>query len=219
MLQPGKTTHGILLKYQIMAETQADNSTTRKFGGTGLGLVLSRRMAKALGGDVTIASSTIGQGSTFCIEFSAAASYKRDIKEKKIESSLDSSQANALYGLHVLVVEDSKDNQVLIDRVLKKRGALVEFASDGEEGVKKALGSLFDVVLMDLQMPILDGYGATKKLRKLGYAQPIIALSAHAMEEERKKTKEAGCNAHITKPLSINLLVKTLSPYVPKEIH
>ncbi len=198
---------------------QADNSTTRKFGGTGLGLVLARRMARALGGDVKIVSSDIGNGSTFMVEFTAEAVPKNmEIKENTSPHRLYSG-TDTLSGLRVLVVEDSKDNQILIDRVLSKRGALIEFASDGEEGVSKALASLYDVVLMDIQMPKLDGYGATKKLRSLGYSQPIIALTAHAMEEERRKTKEAGCDGHITKPLSVSLLVATLSQFVPEVLH
>ncbi len=192
---------------------QVDTSTTRKFGGTGLGLVLAQKMAKALDGDVRIITCESNKGCHFVITFKALrASPDLISKDSVIESPLLQG-TESLCGMSILVVEDSKDNQTLIHRVLTKRGALVEFASDGEEGVLKALHHFYHVVLMDIQMPKLDGYGATKKLRKAGYKQPIIALTAHAMEEERLKTKEVGCNGHITKPLDIPLLISTLSSF------
>lgn len=107
-----------------------------------------------------------------------------------------------LNGLKVLVVDDSDDNRFLIVRLLKKRGATVDEAADGHQGVSKALEGDFSIVLMDIQMPGLDGYEATQKLRASGYSTPIIALTAHATSEARDKCLEAGCTTHVTKPVS-----------------
>ena len=108
-----------------------------------------------------------------------------------------------LDGVRVLLVDDSADNRILIENILGRKGVVVESAQDGREGVDKALSKEFDLILMDIQMPILDGLQATKELRQKGYVKPIIALTAHAMIEERQKTHAAGCNAHLTKPIEI----------------
>ncbi len=189
---------------------QIDSSTTRKFGGTGLGLVLSRKMARAIDGDVQIVTCGVNKGCHFLITFSAKRATAKKITQVTPPKPQNQKNMNLLLGLRVLVVEDSKDNQTLIHKVLSKRGAAVDFASDGEEGVAMALSNFYHVVLMDIQMPKLDGYGATRKLREAGYQQPIIALTAHAMEEERIKTKAAGCDGHITKPLDTALLISTV---------
>lgn len=189
---------------------QIDSSTTRKFGGTGLGLVLSRKMARAIDGDVQIVSCRVNKGCHFLIKFSAKRVSTKQIIQVTPSEPQNLKNLKLLSGLKVLVVEDSKDNQTLIHKVLSKRGAAVDFASDGEEGVAMALSHFYHVVLMDIQMPRLDGYGATRKLREAGYQQPIIALTAHAMEEERIKTKAAGCDGHITKPLDTALLISTV---------
>ena len=190
---------------------QADNSTTRKFGGTGLGLVLSRRLAQALGGDVVIEQSAVLVGSTFVISFEPGEirfNTSRTFSDKPTPSPLP--LAGRLVGKKVLLVEDSKDNQALIRLLLSKHGAIVELAGDGLEGVQKAMQNQFNVILMDIQMPRMDGYEAIRELRKLGYVKPVFALTAHAMEEERKKTKEAGFNGHLTKPIDAGLLVQTI---------
>jgi CheY-like chemotaxis protein len=115
-----------------------------------------------------------------------------------------------LRGLRLLLAEDAKDNQILLERILRKRGATVTFADDGEDAVRKALTQNFDLVLMDIQMPKLDGYEATRRLRSLGYPMPIVALTAHAMREEREKCLELGCNEHLPKPIDGETLVQTI---------
>lgn len=184
---------------------QVDGSSTRKFGGTGLGLALSRQLARALGGDLRLKSSTLGQGSTF--QFSVR--YKPCEQKQKPKA-----KAASLKGLKVLVADDSVDNQTLISRILTKEGAQVEIVDNGEDAVKKALEQNFNVVLMDVQMPILSGLEATAELRKHGYPKPIVALSAYAMAEDRIKGLSAGCDLYLTKPIDKNNLLNFLQNYV-----
>ena len=109
--------------------------------------------------------------------------------------------------LEILVVDDAPDNQVLISRFLASAGAVVDIAGDGMEGVKKAMAGNHEIILMDIQMPLLDGYEATANLRKQGYKQPIIALTAHAFKEERDRCLGIGCTGHMTKPVNRRLLI------------
>lgn len=198
--------------------TQADVTTTRKFGGTGLGLVLSKKFANALGGDVVLADSTFGKGSTFIITVThgqSEAELKLQTEQQKVESKeFDSAKKvfNLSY-LKVLVTDDSPDNLALIQRILKMAEVSVDVAGNGRDAVNKALAGNYDVILMDLQMPEMDGYEATKELRRRGFNRPIIALTAHAMKEERKRCLESGFNDHITKPIDRNLLLQTLAGY------
>ncbi len=201
--------------------TQADVTTTRKFGGTGLGLVLSKKLANALGGDVILKDSALGVGSTFVISIDHGQS-----KEVIIET-IGEPQDNAkiidfspragsplLSRLKVLIVDDSLDNLALIKRILTIAGAKVETANSGRQGIEKALHEDFSLVLMDLQMPDLDGFQATQELRNRGFIRPIIALTAHAMKEERKRCIDLGFNDHLTKPVDRDALLDTLSAYL-----
>lgn len=195
--------------------TQADVSTTRKFGGTGLGLVLSKKLANALGGDVVLCKTEPGKGSTFMVtidpEISDQVLFKSTettlAKVTPLENKCDLSQ------LKILVVDDSADNQALIKKILKLAGAQVETANNGREAIEKISKENFSLILMDLQMPEMDGYEATQRLRQQGYTRPIIALTAHAMKEERQRSLRSGFDEHITKPVDRDLLVRTLSHY------
>ncbi|RYZ56791.1 MAG: response regulator, partial [Proteobacteria bacterium] len=195
---------------------QADNSMTRKYGGTGLGLVLSQRLAKALGGDVSLLEANGRKGSAF--EFTFVADLPKDLGLPKVLQSapgLEASKAALpLYGINVLLAEDSPDNQLLVRRVLIKNGATVDSAVNGVEAFRMGLMGDYDLVLMDIQMPYMDGYEATKALREAGFHKPIIALTAHAMAEERARTHAAGCNGHLTKPLNAKELLETIAKNV-----
>lgn len=192
--------------------TQADVTTTRKFGGTGLGLVLSRKLAVALGGDVRLHASTPGIGSTFVITiehgWSADASMSRAPRVARPPV-----QADRLRGQRVLVVDDSPDNLELIEHVLRAAGGEVTTASNGVEGVSAALSNSFDVILMDLQMPEMDGFTATRELRERGFDRPILALTAHAMKEERERCLASGFDDHLTKPIDRQALIGALAHF------
>lgn len=192
--------------------SQADSSTTRKYGGTGLGLVLSKKLTEALGGDLRLVSSEPGKGSTFEITISPPESDQNTIVIHQSDYFTSSKGAN-LEGLKILVVEDSPDIQVLVSKYLTSAEAKIDMASNGQEGLTKALAEKYDLVLMDISMPILDGFEATTQLRKHGFKKPIIAMSAHAMKEEKDRAIEVGFNDYITKPMNRRLLIEKLSFY------
>jgi len=119
-----------------------------------------------------------------------------------------------LAGKKILLVEDSPEVQLLIQLFLKKKGVNVEFANNGKEGMEKALFSEHDLILMDMQMPMVDGYSATEQLRMRGFNTPIIALTAHAMKEDRERCLRVGCNDYMTKPIDPPQFYQTLASYV-----
>ncbi|MBY0316905.1 MAG: response regulator [Bdellovibrionales bacterium] len=190
---------------------QAETSTNRRFGGTGLGLALSRRLARALGGDIQIRENIKKSGSTFSITFKA-----RGPKSNKSPFKIAMPQdfIPDLCGVNILLAEDCPDNQYIIKKILEKTGANVEVVSNGVQVLERTNEKNFDIVLMDIQMPLMDGYEATRILRGSGYSKPIVALTAHAMAEERELTHSVGCNGHLTKPINSTELFSTLSDHV-----
>jgi PAS domain S-box-containing protein len=201
--------------------SQADPTFTRKYGGTGLGLILSKRLSQLLGGDLVLLSSEPNVGSSFSAKIypapvaNAALVGINSLSVSRRSTAENSEQKKLLEGLNVLLVEDSPDNRMLISMYLKKTGAQIEIAEDGLDGFEKAMASVPDVVLMDIQMPKLDGHSAMRKLRAAGFSKPIIALTAHAMREERDKCIESGCTDYLTKPIQRDRLIEVLVRYLP----
>jgi PAS domain S-box-containing protein len=195
--------------------SQADISTKRRFGGTGLGLALSKRLAQQMGGDVFLAESQPGIGSTFVVTIDpgrvkiAPTTSKSSTSVKPAGGSTGTDQRIA--GLRILLVEDSPDIQFLVGRFLMNAGAIVETAANGMEAINLAHSNNYDLMLMDLQMPVMDGYETVSKLRQEGYRVPIIALTAHAMLEERQRCLELGFSDHLGKPVDRKLLLDTIS--------
>ncbi len=202
--------------------SQADNTMTRKYGGTGLGLTISKRFAEMLGGDITIVDSQPGCGTRFratiatgslegvrMVDHPTAAKPTKRIKAPSNDKPLK---------CRILLAEDGPDNQRLITFVLNQAGAKVTVVENGQMAVDEAMAALskgrpFDVILMDMQMPVLDGYKATMSLREKKYQGPIIALTAHAMANDRQKCIDAGCDDYATKPIDRAKLIAMIATH------
>ena len=203
--------------------TQADASINREFGGTGLGLAISRRLAEALGGALE-ATSQFGKGSVFTLRLPIGIVTTVDpngAPQSSIEHSRRSSADDKRIQLsgRILLAEDSPDNQRLIAFLLRKAGAEVEVVGDGAAAVDRARGEHdadepFDVVLMDVQMPNMDGIEATRTLRELGYNRPILALTAHAMRGDRERCLAAGFDDYASKPINRGELLRIVSRHL-----
>lgn len=188
---------------------QADPSVTRKYGGTGLGLALAKRLAFLLGGDIWLERSSVGEGTVFVIEISVG----RDIQADPVEvasAPCEDLGPDTLRGKTILVVDDSPDNRTIVNMFLKSIGANIVEASNGLEGYEIATRQNFDLVLMDIQMPIMDGYQAMQKLNASGYGKPVVALTAHAFKEEKDRCIAAGFTGYITKPINRTSLLKNV---------
>ncbi len=197
--------------------TQADSSTTRRYGGTGLGLAISKRLVNLMGGSIDL-ESRLGDGSTF--RFDVVAEPIEELPVIPSAAANDGADLD-LHGLsHVLLVEDNPVNQLVVVTMLENFGANVEVASNGLEAVEQIHRGQFDLVLMDCQMPEMDGFEATRAIRRMptGAAHvPIVALTANAVAGDAERCLDAGMNDYLAKPLKKPELLRTLRRWLPVE--
>lgn len=206
--------------------TQADTSTTRKYGGTGLGLSISKGLAERLGGTLGI-DSEAGCGTVITLDL--ATEIPEDSKTLSAEEArqITTQSRNqdfkevCLKGMRVLVVDDQPTNRDLIHLLLSDSGASVSNAKDGREAIEELMdhGNDADVVLLDMQMPIMDGYTAARELRKRGFTKPIIAMTANAMAGDDQKCKNAGCSDYLAKPIDLNALLQKVRAALPVDLN
>jgi signal transduction histidine kinase/DNA-binding response OmpR family regulator len=195
---------------------QADSSTTRKYGGTGLGLSISKKLVELMNGKIWV-ESTKGVGSSFIFEVDLL-----DVESKCMEDKYINSVENSIEELinctkSILVVEDNEINQIVISGILDKVNIKYHIASNGKEAIDFYKNNKYDLILMDILMPVMDGLEASKIIKQIDSKIPIIALSANATTEDTKKIKDAGMNEHLTKPIQVEKLYKVLKEYLIQE--
>jgi signal transduction histidine kinase/CheY-like chemotaxis protein len=200
--------------------TQADTSVTRRYGGTGLGLTISRRLARMMDGDLVVFSDP-GHGSNFRLTVATGdlsnvrfrdSRTAGDILASKKQTSAGAEAPCQIEGMRVLVVDDGDTNRRMLGLMLTRVGAVVQQAENGRAACDMVLGGTdFDVIILDMQMPIMDGYQAAQKLRESGVLTPIVALTAHAMKGDREKCLQAGCSDFLSKPVDTDELFRKLS--------
>ena len=208
-------------KQQLIFDSfsQVDYSSTRKFGGTGLGLAITKRLTELLEGELTLVSE-FGRGSVFSLRIPANIDIKKQEMLDKYNSVKQLNDESKSYipsdfSGRVLIAEDNPSNLILVKLLLEKAGCEVETAVDGLEAINKSKEQELDLIIMDMQMPNMNGYKAVAALRKMGAKVPIIAVTANAMTGDEEKCIEAGCDEYLAKPVNHRELLKTIGKYLP----
>ncbi|MEN6307531.1 MAG: ATP-binding protein [Anaerohalosphaeraceae bacterium] len=198
------------------AFTQADGSHTRKFGGTGLGLTITRQLVELLGGRISFLSNE-GRGTIFTIQVPvgyADISQPMVCRPRLETVQLDGKDPVTQMAGKILVAEDAKANQALIRIMLQKMGLGVTIVEDGQQAVERISNEPFDLILMDMQMPVMNGYDATRQIKAMGIQTPIVALTAHAMLGDEEKCRQSGCDGYVSKPIERAKLEAVLQKYL-----
>jgi PAS domain S-box-containing protein len=195
--------------------TQADDSVTRKYGGTGLGLSIVENLVKKMAGTVTVQSpaSETNPGTAFSFTIKLKVSPQKDVVVPDTNTPTAAPKLSFKRPLSILLVDDNGVNLLVAKRMLVKMGAKVTVAENGEEAINKVKENEFDFIFMDIQMPVMDGYTATRQLRKLNFVNPIVALSANAYSDHVKKSIESGMNGHLQKPFREDQLFETVNQF------
>lgn len=198
--------------------TQADISTTRKYGGTGLGLAIAKSLVEMMQGQITV-QSDMGKGSVFTFTMILGLpAVDAAVARYQLSSKADGGDIPSLRGLHLLLAEDNEINQIITTEMLIQQGCTIDVANDGLEAVRMVENNTYDLVLMDVQMPNLDGLEATMRIRQNQRfnSLPIIAMTAHAMDSDHAKSLSAGMQAHVTKPIDPHALYRTIALWCAK---
>jgi PAS domain S-box-containing protein len=217
---------GIGIRAEVLPELfqafhQGDVEVSRRYGGTGLGLAISHHIAELLGGDLTV-ESDVGRGSTFTLTIPVGTLAGVPILQRPSEMLQEvaelawTSEPENLRGVKILLAEDGIDNRELIEAVLQRVGADIEMVENGRLAVEKASRETYDLILMDMNMPEMDGYEATSILRDRGYSAPIIALTANAMVGDNARCQAAGCDGYLTKPIDRKVFLSTIASFVKR---
>ncbi|MHC5158392.1 MAG: response regulator [Planctomycetota bacterium] len=201
--------------------TQADSAMTRKYGGTGLGLAITKRLVTLLGGHISVAS-TEGKGSAFAFEIPTGVQWpdmnvpvwNKYLPVDEINETLETEKGHVMYNGKVLVAEDNPSNQKLIAILLRKMGLDVVLVDDGLQAVEQCGQQTFDLILMDMQMPRMNGYDAVRQLRSQGVQTPIIAVTANAMSGDDQKCIDVGCDGYLSKPIDRKKLEELIGQYL-----
>lgn len=202
-----------------MVDGVVHDESVRRSGGVGLGLNISRRLTQLLRGELTF-SSRLGEGSTFCLTMPTGCDAAELSRADGARRSLNGNHRVSLAGRHILVVEDNPDTRKFLTYLLEERGARVTTADEGSRAVESVQsaarrGEVIDLILMDMQMPVMDGYTATRALRAAGVRTRVVALTAHAMADDHQRCVEAGCDAYLSKPIVEDVFFETITGFLP----
>jgi signal transduction histidine kinase len=201
--------------------TQADGAATRKYGGTGLGLAITKRLVAILGGQISVVSIE-GKGSVFTFEIPTGAQWpdmnvpvwNKYLPVDEINETLETEKGSVMYNGKILVAEDNPSNQKLIAILLQKMGLEVVLVDDGLQAVEQCGQQTFDLILMDMQMPRMNGYDAVRQLRSQGVQTPVIAVTANAMSGDDQKCLDVGCDGYLSKPIDRKKLEELIGQYL-----